>query len=134
MEFKKLQSLLELSYIPYSKFAVAAIAIDSQGKEYYGVNVENAAFPSGLCAERSALFGSVAYGGKVGDFKEIHIISKLNDEVISPCAGCRQVMVEFMPDDAIIYQYSYDGKKVRKTTVAEMVPFAVRNETLFESK
>ncbi|MEE3928541.1 cytidine deaminase [Mycoplasmopsis ciconiae] len=132
MEFKKLQALLENSYAPYSKFPVAAIAIDQSGKEYYGVNVENSAYPSGLCAERSALFGSVAYGAKVGSFKEIHIISKLNDTVISPCAGCRQVITEFMPDDAKIYQYSYDGKQIRVNSVKEIVPFAVRSEDLFK--
>lgn len=131
MEFKKLQDLLKKSYAPYSKFPVAAIAIDENNKEYYGVNVENAAYPSGLCAERSALFGSVAYGSKVGTFKEIHIISKL-DEEISPCAGCRQVMSEFMPDDAKVYQYSYDGKKCRISTIKELIPYPVRNEDLFK--
>ncbi|MBZ4203838.1 cytidine deaminase [Mycoplasma tauri] len=129
MEIKKLQDLLKHSYCPWSKFKVSAIAIDSEGNEYYGVNVENAAFPSGLCAERSALFGSVAYGAKVGSFKEIHIISSSN-EIISPCAGCRQVITEFMPDDGLIYQYSNDGQKMRVNKVGDLIPFAIRSEQI----
>ncbi|QNM93955.1 cytidine deaminase [Mycoplasma sp. Pen4] len=126
---EKLRELLTKAYAPYSNFPVAAIAIDYDGKEYYGVNVENAAYPSGLCAERSAMFGSVAYGGHVGKFKEIHIISGKN-EVISPCAGCRQVMTEFMPSDAKVYQYSNDGEQVRINTVDEICPYAIRVEEI----
>ncbi|WP_406615509.1 cytidine deaminase [Mycoplasmopsis hyopharyngis] len=129
MEFKKLKDLLQYSYAPWSHFRVAAIAIDENGEEYPGVNVENAAFPSGLCAERSAMFGSVAHGAKVGTFKEIHIISS-GQGIISPCAGCRQVMTEFMQDDAKVYQYSGDGKQVRVNTIAELIPFAIRSEQI----
>ncbi|EFF41661.1 cytidine deaminase [Mycoplasmopsis alligatoris] len=130
MNNKKLKELLSKSYSPYSKFKVAAIAIDKDNKEYYGVNVENAAYPSGLCAERSALFGSVAYGGKVGEFKEIHIISQL-DDYISPCAGCRQVMTEFMPDDALVYMYKNNAVDFRKVTIKELIPYPIRNEDIF---
>ncbi|WP_406613546.1 cytidine deaminase [Mycoplasma corogypsi] len=126
---EKLQNLLQYSYSPYSKFKVAAIAIDKNNKQYYGVNVENAAYPSGLCAERSALFGSVAYGAEVGSFKEIHIISQKN-EIISPCAGCRQVMTEFMPIDAKVYQYSNDGKQVRVNTIKQLVPYGIRMDDI----
>ncbi|QKT05319.1 cytidine deaminase [Mycoplasma sp. OR1901] len=126
---EKLRNLLSKAYAPYSNFQVAAIAIDYDGKEYYGVNVENAAYPSGLCAERSALFGSVAYGAHVGKFKEIHIISRKN-EIITPCAGCRQVMTEFMPQEALVYQYSNDGQQMRVNTVAELVPYPIFMENI----
>lgn len=129
MDVKKLQSLLKNSYAPWSHFKVGAIAIDENGKEYYGVNVENAAFPSGLCAERSALFGSVAYGAHVGTFKEIHIISS-GQEIISPCAGCRQVMTEFMSDEGLVFQYSNDGKNIRVNKIKELVPFPIRSEQI----
>ncbi|WP_027334554.1 cytidine deaminase [Mycoplasmopsis felifaucium] len=129
MDIKKLKDLLAHSYCPYSNFKVAAIAIDDEGKEYCGVNVENAAYPSGLCAERSALFGSVAYGGKIGHFKEIHIISSGKD-FISPCAGCRQVMTEFMPNDAKIYQYNGEGTNYRLNTLVELVPNPIRSEQI----
>ncbi|UUD35340.1 cytidine deaminase [Mycoplasmopsis caviae] len=129
MDIKKIKGLLKYSYCPWSNFHVAAIAIDSEGREWPGVNVENAAFPSGLCAERSALFGSVAYGAKVGSFKEIHIISS-GEDFISPCAGCRQVITEFMPDDALVYQYNKSGEKFRVNKVSELIPFPIRSEQI----
>ncbi|EGV00551.1 cytidine deaminase [Mycoplasmopsis columbina] len=129
MKIKKLQELLNYSYSPWSKFKVAAIAVDENGKEFYGVNVENAAFPSGLCAERSALFGSVAYGGKVGSFKEIYVMAS-TDEITSPCAGCRQVLTEFMPDDAKIILINQKGDKQLVITVKDLVPLPIRAEQI----
>ncbi|WP_029512673.1 cytidine deaminase [Mycoplasmopsis iners] len=128
-KIEKLQELLAKAYCLWSNFHVSAIAVDENGKEYYGVNVENAAFPSGLCAERSALFGSVAYGGQVGKFKELYIMAS-TDQVTSPCAGCRQVITEFMPDDAIVTLYSQKGDKSVKFTVAELVPMPIRAEQI----
>ncbi|MCS4536973.1 MULTISPECIES: cytidine deaminase [unclassified Mycoplasma] len=129
MDVNKLKSYLKFSYSPWSNFKVAAIAIDEEGREWPGVNVENAAFPSGLCAERSALFGSVANGAKVGTFKEIHVISS-GAAVISPCAGCRQVMTEFMDDNASVYLYSGDGQTVQKYKLIELVPLPIRSEQI----
>ncbi|WP_318023984.1 cytidine deaminase [Mycoplasmopsis lipofaciens] len=126
---KELKELLKKSYAPWSKFHVAAIAVDAKGNKYSGVNVENAAFPSGLCAERCALFSSVAQGAIVGDIKEIHIISS-GEEIISPCAGCRQVMTEFMKNDALVYQYNNEGDKMRINKIIELVPFPIRGEQI----
>ncbi|MEA4115220.1 cytidine deaminase [Mycoplasma sp. 744] len=125
----KLQELLTKAYCPWSKFQVAAIAVDNEGKEFYGVNVENAAFPSGLCAERSALFGSVAYGGIVGNFKELYIMASV-DQPTSPCAGCRQVITEFMPDDALVTLYSRSGNQKVVFSVKELVPMPIRAEQI----
>ncbi|WP_318034616.1 cytidine deaminase [Mesomycoplasma lagogenitalium] len=122
---KKLQELLKNSYSPYSKFPVAAIVVDKNGKEWKGVNVENAAYPSGLCAERSALFGAISHGFKPMEIVEIHIISK-KEEYISPCAGCRQVMTEFMPEDAKVIQYKYNSGEYRTNTISQMVPFPIK--------
>ncbi|TDV23288.1 cytidine deaminase [Mycoplasmopsis mustelae] len=129
IDINELRNLLNKSYCPYSKFHVAAIAIDKDGRQWPGVNVENAAYPSGLCAERSALFGSVALGGKVGEFREIHIISS-GASIVSPCAGCRQVMTEFMPTDALVYQYSNDAKSVRINKLSELCPFPIVPESI----
>ncbi|MBN3534367.1 cytidine deaminase [Mycoplasma procyoni] len=126
--YEKLIKLLKNSYSPYSNFAVAAILKDKDGKEWNGVNVENAAYPSGLCAERSALFGAISYGFKAKEITEIHIISK-SDNYISPCAGCRQVMTELMPLDGKVYQYTNDGK-YRLNTVLELVPFPIQEEDI----
>ncbi|MBU4689501.1 cytidine deaminase [Mycoplasma zalophidermidis] len=129
MDVKKLKSLLQYSYCPWSRFKVAAVAIDAEGREWPGVNVENAAFPSGLCAERSALFGSVAHGAVVGTFKEIHIISS-GAGVVSPCAGCRQVLTEFMQDDALVHLYNGEGDVVKTFKLVELVPLPIRSEQI----
>ncbi|WP_029608494.1 cytidine deaminase [Mycoplasma simbae] len=126
---EKLKSLLKYSYSPWSNFKVAAIAVDESGKHWPGVNVENAAFPSGLCAERSALFGSVAHGAKVGTFKEIYIISS-GEGVISPCAGCRQVMTEFMQDDALVHLFNGVGNVMKTFKLVELVPLPIRSEQI----
>ncbi|BAP00818.1 Cytidine deaminase (Cytidine aminohydrolase) [Mycoplasmopsis californica HAZ160_1] len=126
---QKLKDLLQFSYCPWSHFRVAAIAIDDQGREWPGVNVENAAFPSGLCAERSALFGSVAHGAKVGTFKEIYVISS-GEGVISPCAGCRQVMTEFMTDDSLVHLFNGAGDIKKTFKLGELVPLPIRSEQI----
>lgn len=130
MDVVKLKSLLKYSYSPYSKFKVAAIAIDENGNEYVGVNVENPSYSSAICAERAAFAAAVAKGAKVGTFKEIHIISSKKD-FISPCGVCRQVITEFMPDIAKVYQYNGEGDKCRVNTVGQLIPHAVRGD-LFE--
>lgn len=126
---KKLIELLKNSYSPYSNFQVAAIVVDEDGKEWNGVNVENAAFPSGLCAERSALFGAISYGFKPKKILEIHIISK-SENYISPCAGCRQVMTELMPLDGKVYQYQRTSGNYRLNRVIELVPFPIQDEDI----
>ncbi len=86
------------SYAPYSHFNVGAAVRMSNGQIVRGANQENAAFPSGLCAERTALF---AAGSKYPD-KEMQSIAlcgglygKLTDEPATPCGACRQVMAQY---------------------------------------
>ncbi|MBN0919294.1 cytidine deaminase [[Mycoplasma] gypis] len=124
VNIKKLKDNLNFSYAPYSKFKVSALAIDSQGREFYGVNCENIAYPSGLCAERSALFSSVVHGAEVGTFKEIHIIAT-SEEPIYPCAGCIQVMCQFMQPDSKVYCYSNDAKIVNEHKLKELIPYGL---------
>jgi cytidine deaminase len=79
------------AYAPYSKFLVGAAALLREGKVVTGVNVENAAYPLGICAERCALARAVVEGAKPGDFDAIAITA-------SPCGGCRQWLLEFRVD------------------------------------
>ncbi len=123
--FSKVKSLLKKSYAPYSDFQVACILIDKDGKEYKGVNVESAAYPSGLCAERNAIFSAVTKGARPYEFKEVHIISKKEEDVINCCGACLQVMNEFLDNDCVIYSYNNSGTKVRKSSIREMMPFVV---------
>nr|WP_041914152.1 cytidine deaminase [Metamycoplasma arthritidis] len=131
MNINKLKERLQLAHAPYSGVQVAALAITSSGTEYYGVNCENPAFPSGLCAERSALFGSVAYGAKVGDFKEIHIISN-KKHLLYPCSGCLQVITHFLREDGIVYIYNNDLTKKEIHTIKDMVPYQVKDKDIIE--
>jgi cytidine deaminase len=78
----------EAAYAPYSKFLVGAAALLRDGRVVTGVNVENASYPLGMCAERCAISRAVAEGAKPGDFEAIGITA-------SPCGGCRQWLYEF---------------------------------------
>ncbi|WP_373434777.1 cytidine deaminase [Metamycoplasma equirhinis] len=126
MKIQTLKSKLKYAYGPYSGVKVASVAIDSKGKEFYGVNCENAAFPSGLCAERAALFSSVVKGANIGDFKEIHIISNLS-KVLYPCGACLQVISQFLKSDAKVCLYNYDLSDQKVYTLNEIMPYGVRD-------
>lgn len=95
---KELKELLNKAYAPYSNVNVAAILKTKDGKTFEGVNIENAAYPSGICAERAAIFTAVTAGAKPGDFVSIDITSSL-EQKLYPCSGCRQVMAEFFNKD-----------------------------------
>ena len=85
------------SYAPYSKFHVGAAVRLANGVVVTGSNVENAAYPSGLCAERVAMFAAMAqYPGVPFEALAVtgHSASKTIDEPVAPCGACRQVMVE----------------------------------------
>ena len=76
------------AYAPYSNYLVGAAVLTKDGNVFEGVNVENAAYPLGVCAEKTALAKAVSEGYKPGDFAAIGITA-------SPCGGCRQWLYEF---------------------------------------
>jgi len=85
------------SYAPYSKFHVGAAVRLANGETITGCNIENAAYPSGLCAERVALFAAQAqYPNVAVEAIAVTAFSenKTVDEPVAPCGSCRQVMVE----------------------------------------
>jgi len=85
------------SYAPYSRFHVGAAVRMANGEIVTGNNVENAAYPSGLCAERVAMFAAMAkYPGVAMEALAVvaHSETKTIDEPVAPCGACRQVMVE----------------------------------------
>lgn len=119
------QSLIDLAntarqraYVPYSHYPVGASLRTRNGRIFTGVNVENAAYPQTMCAERVAIFKAVSEGEK--DFE---IISVVTDNGGSPCGGCRQVMAEFGLD-TIVLMADGSGKLVKETTVKELLPEA----------
>lgn len=87
------------AYAPYSKFRVGAVVVDENGESYAGVNVENAAYGSGQCAEASAIGGAISAGA--GRIKAI-AISSPNAAPCWPCGNCRQILREFDVETVIV--------------------------------
>jgi len=117
---EKLQGLLKNSYSPYSHFAVSAIVIMNDGREFCGVNVENASFGATICAERNAINAAISAGYSKGDFNSISIM--VSSERNSTCCFlCRQVINEFFNDEAIINCYNIKGE-VKTYTVKQFCP------------
>ena len=106
------------AYAPYSNYPVGAALRTKTGRIYTGVNVENAAYPHTMCAERVAIFKAISDGEK-----EFEVISVVTDNGGSPCGGCRQVMAEFALD-MIVLMADVNGKLIKETTVRELLPEA----------
>lgn len=102
----------ERAYAPYSDFFVGAAVQARDGRVFEGVNVENASYPLGICAERSALAAAVTAGCRPGELEEIAITA-------APCGGCRQWLYEFGVDRVTFRRA--DGKVVSRTP-AELLP------------
>jgi len=106
------------AYAPYSGYPVGAAVLAGSGTIYSGANVENAAYPSGICAERSAVFTAVSQGER-----EILAVAVVNASGGSPCGSCRQVLSEFGPRARVIVADG-EGKIVRETDLADLLPHA----------
>ena len=106
------------AYAPYSHYPVGASLRTKTGRIFTGVNVENAAYPQTMCAERIAIFKAVSEGEK-----EFEVITVVTDNGGSPCGGCRQVMAEFGLD-TIVIMADGSGQIVKETTVKDLLPDA----------
>ena len=108
----------ERAYAPYSKYRVGAALRTKTGRIYTGVNVENAAYPHTMCAERVAIFKAVSEGET-----EFEVIAVATDNGGTPCGGCRQVMAEFGLDTLVLIA---DGAGTLKheMTVSQLLPEA----------
>ena len=89
-------SMLERSYVPYSHFPVGAALLCQDGTVFTGCNVENAAFGSTICAERTALVKAVSEGHR-NDFVTLAVVGN-SEDYCWPCGACRQMLYEFAPD------------------------------------
>ncbi len=88
-------TMLERSYVPYSKFPVGAALLCADGTVFTGCNVENSAFGSTICAERTALVKAVSEGHR-DDFVALAVVGNSAD-YCWPCGACRQMLYEFAP-------------------------------------
>src|ERR1700712_2319014 len=87
------------AYAPYSHFAVGAAVLDEHGRIHAGCNVENAAYPEGMCAEAGALSAMVLAGGR--QVRAVAVVGD-GDGLVTPCGGCRQKLREFAAPGASI--------------------------------
>jgi cytidine deaminase len=106
------------AYAPYSKYQVGASLLAASGKIYDGVNVENAAYPSTVCAERTALVKAISEGER--EFVALVVATENGG---SPCGSCRQMHAEFGLD-LIILIVNSDGKILQETSLKELLPQA----------
>lgn len=111
------------AYAPYSNYLVGAAVLTADGSVVIGCNVENAAYPAAICAERVALTAAVSQGYR--DFVAI-AVATFNGG--TPCGICRQVMAELGP--AMTVYISDAAGNFQTTTVAELLPGAFRGDSL----
>ncbi|MCU0447536.1 MAG: cytidine deaminase [Microscillaceae bacterium] len=128
------------AYAPYSNYHVGAAILLQSGKIILGVNQENAAYPSGLCAERVALFNyGVQFPHSEDEILMMAVAARpANSSVFvatSPCGACRQVMVEFADKQAQNIQFIFqaEGEKIYKlANITDLMPLRFSRKNLLE--
>ncbi len=106
------------AYAPYSNYPVGAALVTPSGKFFTGCNVENAAYPTGLCAERVAIFKAVSEGER--EFSALAVVTSNGG---TPCGACRQAMAEFGLDTVVLIADT-EGKLRQEVIVSELLPGA----------
>jgi cytidine deaminase len=110
--YERAERIKQNAYAPYSNFLVGAVLRARDGTLFDGVNVENAAYPLGVCGEKTAYVTAVTHGYRPGDFDLIVINA-------SPCGGCRQWHVEFAVDRVV---YANNEGELVEHTPDELLP------------
>lgn len=108
------------AYAPYSRLAVGAAVRAADGSVHVGVNVENASFPEGVCAEAAAIAAMVAAGGRRIAAVAIAVAGPAP---IPPCGGCRQRIAEFADAATPVHLATEAGAR-RTVTLGDLLPFA----------
>jgi cytidine deaminase len=111
---EKAEQVAARAYAPYSNYLVGAVVRTHDGREFEGVNVENAAYPLGVCAEKTAIVSAVVNGVRPGDLAAIGITA-------APCGGCRQWLHEFRIAEV---SYRAENGEITTTTPAALLPGA----------
>lgn len=113
------------AYAPYSRYVVGAAVLTSGGEIFSGANIENAAFPSSMCAERVAIFKAVSEGHFA--IKAVAVVTR---NAGSPCGGCRQVMREFGGKALVVIIADESGTIVEETSLDTLLPRSFGPEDL----
>lgn len=115
------------AYAPYSNYPVGAALLTTSGRIYEGVNVENAAYPTGMCAERVAVFKAISEGERY--FEAIAVVTRNGG---TPCGACRQVLAEF-GQDTIVLIVNDAGQIIQETPIGALLPSAFGPNDLNEN-
>ena len=115
------------AYAPYSQYPVGAAVLTNSGQIYDGANVENAAYPNGICAERVAVYKAVSQGER--QFEAIVVLTANGGY---PCGACRQVLAEFGLETLVLIA-DENGQVIKETSVADLLPGAFTPEYLKSS-
>ena len=126
--FQEAATLAPSAYAPYSGFAVGAVVVGPSGRSHPGVNVENASYPAGLCAERAALAAMVAFGERALRYVAV---AALDGQDCLPCGLCLQALAEFGDPEVI----ASAGGEIRVVRLSDLLtaPFAGAGETAGEA-
>jgi cytidine deaminase len=114
----------EKAYAPYSSYQVGAALLTRSGKYFTGCNVENAAYPDSLCAERVAVVKAVSEGER--EFAAIAVVTSNGG---TPCGSCRQVLAEFGMDIRVLIANA-EGEICQECTLSELLPGAFTPESI----
>ena len=118
-------TMLDKAYMPYSHFPVGAALEGVDGSVHTGCNVENAAYGSCICAERTALVKAVSEGCR--SFKRIAVVGN-GPDYCWPCGSCRQMLYEFAPDlEVLVANKDHDFVKY---TLRQLLPHGFGPEAL----
>jgi cytidine deaminase len=131
--FEAANAIRDRAHAPYSNFKVSACLLTPDGKTFTGVNVENAAYPQGQCAEANALAAMVLSGHKAVSAILVLGGEAGSDILCTPCGGCRQKIREFGNEDTIILVARPDGI-VMRTTLGELLPHSFGPDNLASIK
>lgn len=134
---KKATEALDLAYAPYSHFQVGAAVLLENGQVITGANQENAAYPSGLCAERTAIYYAGAHHSNQ-KIKAVMVVARKEGEIKTiaacPCGACRQAMLEYEDRQqtpiSVLFRFGNSGY-VAIPSVAGLLPFKFDADSLF---
>ena len=116
---------MENAYAPYSNYHVGAAVLTTDGRVFWGANIENASYGATNCAERSAVFAAYSNGYHKDKIKALAIVSD-GDRIAAPCGICRQVLCELLDHHTPIYLSN--GKDEKDTDIDELLPMQFSGE------
>lgn len=126
---ERLQTNLANAYAPYSRFQVSSLVVMSNGVEVFGTNQENIAYPSGMCAERVALYAAKSQYPE-NDVLELYVFGRgellSENAIISPCGACRQVIAEVQTrqnESITVYLVGANRQVIVLSEAKDLLPF-----------